>query len=106
MKDPFRVLLLVLETGRRRRLAELCRAASPTVHCVETDDDNGAVFGAALDRLDLIVLDEALLERNGAAWLTNWRRLAPKGDLLVLDADPEIEAGNLRKALNRGLQRA
>jgi len=94
-----RVLLLVLEEGRRRRLANACRAASPDVECVESDDDAGAVFSAALDRLDLVVLDSALLQRYGTAWLANWRRLTPRGSLLVLAPGPEGDIEGLGRAI-------
>jgi hypothetical protein len=96
---PMRVLLLVLEKGRRRRLADTCRAASPEVECVESDDDIGAVFSTALDRLDLVVLDSTLLQRFGSAWLANWRRLTPRGNLLVLGPSPEGDAEALHKAI-------
>jgi len=97
--SPLLVLLLVLEEGRRRRLADACRAASPEVECVESDDDIGAIFSAALDRLDLVVLDGTLAQRNGSASIAHWRRLTPRGCLLVLGPDPEGDLEALRKAI-------
>lgn len=93
------VLLLVLDAKRRRLLAQVCRAASPQVECVESDDDIGAIFSVALDRLDLVVLDSALLQRYGNASLAIWRRLMPRGSLLVLGPGSEGDAEALRKAI-------
>lgn len=99
MSYPMLVLLLVLDAERRRRLAQACRAASPHVECVESDDHVGAIFSAALDRLDLVVLDSALLQGYGTASLANWRRLMPRGSLLVLGPAPEGDVEALRKAV-------
>jgi hypothetical protein len=96
---PLLVLLLVLEEGRRRRLADACRAASPEVEFVESDDDIGAIFSAALDRLDLVVLDGTLAQRYGSASIAHWRRLTPRGSLIVLGPDPEGDLDALRKAI-------
>jgi len=93
------VLLLVLDKGLRRRLAEACRDASPGVECIESDDDIEAVFSVALHRLDLVVLDGALLQRYGARWLANWRRMIPRGGLLVLQGSPEGDILALREAI-------
>ena len=93
------VLLLVLDQGRRHRLADACRELSPTVECVESDDGIEAVFSVALHRLDLVVLDDALLQRYGTGWLANWRRMIPRGGLLVLDHKPQGDIEALRRAI-------
>jgi len=93
------VLILVLDAARRRRLADACRAMSPEVKYIESDDDAEAVFSVPLHQLDLVVLDGELLQRYGAGWLASWRRMAPKGGLLVLEHGPERDIEALRRAV-------
>lgn len=94
-----RVLLLVFDAQRRHRLAEACRAILPTVHCIECGDPVAAMFAAAPDRLDLVVLDAAVLKQDGVAGVVNWRRFGPRGGVLLLDAEPERDIARLQSAL-------
>lgn len=97
------VLVLVVDARRRRRVADACRAVSPAVECIESGDEAAAVFGVAPDRFDLVVVDSALHQRHGSAWLINWRRMAFKGDVLMLQSDPAKDQERVRRAVLRGL---
>lgn len=94
-------MLLVSDAGRRRRLA--CAASSPRVHCVEASDEAGAMFAVAPDTLDLVVLDATIQDRGDTARLSNWRRMCPNGELLVLQPTPERDLERLRRVLERVL---
>ncbi len=96
------VLLLVTDPARRKRLAAACRDALPAVTCIESDDAIGALFTSGLDRIGLVVLDASSLQRHGSAWLTNWRRMLPHGEVLVLDDGAETDLDRLHRALQRG----
>lgn len=81
------ILLLVLDAERRERLREACRLSGAEVHGVDPTDASAAVFTVAPDRVDLLVLDPQLLQRQGLAMLANWRRMAPHSRVLLLGED-------------------
>jgi DNA-binding response OmpR family regulator len=95
------VLLVSLDKLFRKALARECRGVGQPVRCVESDDGMGAMFSTALDRMDLILLDAALVRHHGPAWLTNWRRMTPQGDVLVLDAASDATYLQVREAVAR-----
>ena len=98
------VLLVSLDRMFRNALARECRGVAQAVRCVESDDVMGAMFAPALDRMDLVLLDAALVEHHGPAWLTNWRRMTPQGDVLVLDAANDQTFPQVRQTITRILQ--
>ncbi len=95
------VLLVSSDRSFRQALDAACRSIDTNVRCVECDDHSGAMFVPALDRVDLVVLDQGLLESQSAAWLSNWRRMRPNGGLLVLDSASDASLARLRQALLR-----
>jgi hypothetical protein len=97
------VLLLMFDEPRRRRLADDCRAVSSDVQCIESGDDVGAVLALAPERIDLVVLDAALLRRPGAAHLVNWWRSVPWGELVILDEEEDTDFEVSRPAVLRVL---
>ena len=99
------VLLVSIDQMFRDALARECRGIAKGVRCVESDDGIGAMFAPALDRMDLVVLDAALVEHHGPAWLTNWRRMTPRGAVLVLDPASEHRFAQIRQAVARILPR-
>jgi DNA-binding response OmpR family regulator len=105
MEFRMQVLLVSLDRLFRKALARECRGAGQAVRCVESDDGMGAMFAPALDRMDLVLLDAALVKHHGPAWLTNWRRMTPKGDVLVLDSASEHTYTQVQQAIARILQR-
>jgi DNA-binding response OmpR family regulator len=105
MEIRMQVLLVSLDGFFRKALARECHGIGKDVKCVESDDGVSAMFAPALDRMDLVVLDAKLVEHHGPAWLTNWRRMAPQGAVLVLDSTGEQAFPLMRQALLRILQR-
>lgn len=99
------VLLVSLDRLFRKALARECRGIAEAVRCIESDDGMGAMFAPALDRMDLVLLDAALVQHHGPAWLTNWRRMTPRGDVLVLDATSDQAYVQVREAVARILGR-
>jgi DNA-binding NtrC family response regulator len=101
MQIQVQVLLVSQDRGFRKALARECHGAVPSARCVESDDGIAAMLAPALDRMDLVVLDTALVQHHGAAWLTNWRRMAPNAAVLVLDPAGEFTLPQVRQALHR-----
>ncbi len=99
------VLLVSLDRLFRKALARECQGVSQGVHCQESDDGMSAMLAPALDSMDLVVLDSGLVDRHGAAWLTNWRRMTPQGAVLVLDPAGENTLDQVRQTVVRILQR-
>lgn len=93
------ILLLVADDGRRDRLRQACETRGAVVRCVESLDLSQIVFIAAPDRLNLLVLDPAMLLQHGLAWLANWRRMAPRGQLVLLPDEPDQDLRRLERAL-------
>jgi DNA-binding response OmpR family regulator len=83
--EAVRVLLVVRDGCLRREWAAACQALSPAVHCDEAADAADAVFAAVPGQLDLVVLDVGATPPPGTAWVAHWRRLAPRGQLLLLN---------------------
>jgi DNA-binding response OmpR family regulator len=105
MEIQMLVLLVSLDRLFRKALVRECQDVGQGIKCVESDDGIGAMFAPALERMDLVVLDAGLVEHHGAAWLTNWRRMAPNGAVLVLDPAGEHTLSQVRQTVVRILQR-
>ena len=99
MESHIQVLLVSLDALFRKALARECRTTTRAVRCLESDDGMGAMLAPALERMDLVLLDTALVHRHGAAWLTNWRRMVPRGSVLVLDPHNERTFAQVREAV-------
>ena len=93
------VLLLMFDEHRRKSLAEACREVSRDVVCVESADHIGAALAISPDRVDVVVLDPQLLQRDGAAHLVDWWSKVRRGELIVLGADPDSDLQRVRPVL-------
>ncbi len=105
MNAPIMVLLVSLDAPFRKALLRECLAVAGDATCVESDDGMGAMLAPALDSMDLVLLDGALVKRHGPAWLTNWRRMVPRGVVLVLDAQGEQNFVRARQAVRHAVER-
>lgn len=95
-----RILLLIADPLRRERLLSACRNAGHEAHGVDPLDTALAVFKVPPDRVELLLLDPQLLARHGAALLSNWRRMAPSSQVVML-AEAAEDRSVLQSALGR-----
>jgi hypothetical protein len=69
------------------------------VRCASPDDVGRAVFDAAPDRVDLLVLEQRQLQTHGVGMLASWRRMAPRSLMLLLGEDACTDLERMEQAL-------
>lgn len=92
-------LLLIADTARRLRLQACCEQAGVEVRSADPEDIGRAVFDAAPDRVDLLVLEQTQLQRQGVSLLASWRRMAPRSRLVLLGDDSGPDQERMEQAL-------
>lgn len=95
------VVLLVPDPVRSAQVAALCRRCLPGVRCVECGDELGVAFAVPHGRASLVLVDADLAFAHNTAWLTNLRRQAPQGQLLLVDAASDAGLAALGSSLQR-----
>ncbi len=106
MAASIQVFLVSLDVLFRESLARECLAADGSVRCLESGDGMGAMLAPALESMDLVLLDAVLVRRHGTAWLTNWRRMVPRGAVLVVDAHNAHTQSVVREAVLEAIRAA